>query len=168
MSAVTPHQLAVHALALAASLVLAAFLTPRHWWRRPNLKALAVLVAGTWGLGAMLLALVPERAEARPAAALHAVPPAPALPAQLSYRVHEDLNLRIAAGTGARRLALVRAGAIVTTTGKREGDWWQVRTRGSEAAAPEIEGWVSSLWLRRAEEARSRRGRSHAGRDAAG
>lgn len=166
-----PHQLAMYALAFAASLVLAAFLTPRHWWRRPNLKALAVLVAGTWGLGAMLLAFVPERAEARPAAPLQAIPAipvTPALPAQVSYRVHEDLNLRAAAGTGARRLALVPAGATVTTTGAREGDWWQVRTRGEEAASPEIEGWVSSLWLRRAEEARTRRGRSRAGRDAAG
>jgi hypothetical protein len=45
----------------------------------------------------------------------------------------------------------VPAGATVTTTGARDGDWWQVRATFGGAAP--VEGWVSSLWLRRAEEA---------------
>ena len=161
-----PTTLIAYALALAATLVLAALLTPKAWWRRPNLKALAVLVAGTWGIGALLLAAAPERAEAHaqslPASlAAPVAVTAPAFPAHASYRVFEDLNLRAGAGIGARRLALVPAGATVTTTGAREGDWWQVRTRSSEAGAPDLEGWVSSLWLRRAEEAGQRRARKH-------
>ena len=37
--------------ALAATLVLAAWCTPRAWWRRPNLRALAVVAGGTLGFG---------------------------------------------------------------------------------------------------------------------
>jgi hypothetical protein len=160
MPALSPpvlHALA-YAAALLVTLMLAAFITPARWWRRPNVKALAVLVAGTWGIGRVLLALSPEQAQARPlslAAPAPAPAPAPAL-AQQDYFVFEDLNLREAPGVGARRLALVPAGATVTTTGGREGDWWQVRTSVSTHA-----GWVSSLWLRRAEEAAARRSHRH-------
>ncbi len=144
--------LLAYTAALIATLMLAAFLTPSRWWRRPNVKALAVLVAGTWGIGSLLLAFAPERAIAQPVASpVQAIALAPM---EQDYFVFEDLNLREAPGVGARRVALVPAGATVTTTGAREGDWWQVRTSVSKRA-----GWVSSLWLRRAEEAASRRGR---------
>jgi hypothetical protein len=134
------------ALGLAATLVLAALLTPARWWRRPTLRALAVLAAGTWGIGSLLLAL-------KPAAATEAVAvirPAASISGR-SFHVFEDLNLRAASGTGARRIAVVPAGAQLTTTGAREGDWWEVS--GKVAGKP-VTGWVSSLWLRRAEEAR--------------
>ncbi|MDB5959799.1 MAG: hypothetical protein JWP59_1093 [Massilia sp.] len=143
-------------LALLLTLALASFLTPARWWRRPNVKALAVLAAGTWGIGSLLLALAPEPAAARAAsvpaapAAPVASPAPPVLPTQSTYLVFEDLNLRAAAGIHARRLALVPAGATVTTTGARDGDWWQVR---AEFGKRRVDGWVSSLWLRRAEEA---------------
>ena len=68
----------------------------------------------------------------------------------LRYRVYDDLNLRAAKGTGARRIAIVPAGSVVTTTGIRDGDWWQVSAR---VGGKEISGWSSSLWLRRADEA---------------
>lgn len=138
------------ALALLATLALAAFLTPARWWRRPNVKALAVLLIGTWGIGSALLALAPDRAEARVAD----IVPRARIPDTAAYLVFEDLNLRAAAGVHARRLALVPAGSTVTTTGVREGDWWQVRAQVNKLP---VDGWVSSLWLRRAEEAQGRR-----------
>lgn len=155
---------ATFAAALLASLVLASLLTPARWWRRPNLKALTVLVAGTWGIGSLLLALAPaaahdERAVTPAVAGVAVAQPVPAaalaplhMPAPIpaTFIVVDDLNLRARAGVQAARLALVPAGASVTTTGRREGDWWQVRT-GVGARARE--GWVSSLWLRRAQEA---------------
>jgi hypothetical protein len=51
----------------------------------------------------------------------------------------------------ARRVAVVPIGASVTATGERKGDWWQVSAR---VDGREVRGWVSSLWLRRPEEAR--------------
>ena len=138
------------ALALLATLALAAFLTPARWWRRPNIKALAVLLIGTWGIGSALLALAPDRAEAKIASST----PLASAPVVAHYLVFEDLNLRAAAGVHARRLALVPAGSTVTTTGVREGDWWQVRAQVNRLP---VDGWVSSLWLRRAEEAQGRR-----------
>lgn len=142
------------ALALLATLALASFLTPAGWWRRPNVKALAVLVAGTWGIGSALLALAPQPAEAEAEADARVASVSGAItPVQSTYLVFEDLNLRAAAGINARRLALVRAGSTVTTTGVRDGDWWQVRATVNRLP---VDGWVSSLWLRRAEEARKR------------
>src|SRR5450830_958860 len=85
------HLLA-YAAALIVTLMLAAFLTPARWWRRPNVKALAVLVAGTWGIGSVLLAFAPERALAQPVASpVQAITLAPA---GQDYFVFEDLNLR--------------------------------------------------------------------------
>ena len=34
-------------------------------------------------------------------------------------------------------------------TGRREGDWWQVR---ADVDGKSWQGWASSLWLRRADE----------------
>jgi hypothetical protein len=144
--------IAAFGAALLVTLVLAAFLTPRSWWRRPNLRALSVLAVGTWGIGTLLLAL-----SQKPALAAETVA-APILASATSvtqsaggerYRVYDDLNLRAAKGVGAERIAVVPVGAVVTTTGVRDGDWWQVRARVDGKV---ITGWSSSLWLRRAAE----------------
>ena len=111
------HPIAAYAAGLIATLVLAAWLTPGHWWRRPNLRALCLVAAGTWGIGALLLSLTQG-------AAVAAVTE-PALNAQ-TYRVQEDLNLRAGKGTGASRVGVVPAGTMVTATGLRDGDWWQL------------------------------------------
>lgn len=140
------------ALGLAITLVLAAFLTPGSWWRRPNLRALAILVAGTWAFGSLLLGLTPMPAMAAAAATEAIAPIRPvSRTAGRSYHVFEDLNLRAASGIGARRVAVVPVGAVVTATGVREGDWWEVSTR---VGGKQLTGWVSSLWLRRADEHR--------------
>lgn len=65
------------------------------------------------------------------------------------YRVHAALNLRAAGGVDAERLLVVPAGSRLTATGRRDGDWWQVRGTVNGAA---VEGWASSLWLRRVDE----------------
>jgi hypothetical protein len=138
--------LACYGAALLLTLMLAARLTPHAWWRRANLRALAVLVLGTGILGSALwwLAAPPRQT---PVLAVAGSLDAP-LPGR-SYRVADALNLRAANGVGARRVMTLPAGAIVTATGVRQGDWWQVRTRvGGEA----FEGWASSLWLRREDE----------------
>jgi hypothetical protein len=134
------------AVALILTLVLAAWLTPRAWWRRPNARALGVLCAGTFGIGSALLWLAgPSTAAARPAAV------AAFAPETRTYRAYDDLNLRDGTGVFARRVAVVPIGASVTATGERKGDWWQVSAR---VDGREVRGWVSSLWLRRPEEAR--------------
>jgi hypothetical protein len=140
-------------IGLAITLVLAAFLTPARWWRRPNLRALAVLVAGTWGIGSLLLWLAPAPAMATTAARIEdigAIRPI-SLTSGRSYRVFEDLNLRAESGIAARRVAVVPVGAVVTATGGRNGDWWEVSAR---VGGKPVTGWVSSLWLRRADERR--------------
>ena len=151
---VTLTQAAAYAVALALTLCLCAWLTPRSWWRRPNARALGVLGVGTAAGGTLLLAMFGtpapapqpgQSAQAREASGID-VPVAGA-----SYRVHDALNLRVAGGVGAERLLVVPAGARVEATGRRDGDWWQVRTK---VDGEEIEGWASSLWLRRADERR--------------
>ncbi len=141
------------ALGLAITLFLAAYLTPRQWWRRPNARALLIMVAGAWGFGSLLLYFVHQRAAgvAEPVAAAAASAPAPTAPliAGQPFQVHRDLNLRAAAGVDTARLVTVPAGATVTPTGVRDGDWWQVKAR---VAGHDTEGWVSSLWLRRSGE----------------
>lgn len=157
---------AAFAIGLVVTLVLAAWFTPAHWWRRPNARALAIVGLGTWGIGSLVLWLAQAPAPA-PQLAATAVPPVtPVTPVTMvtmgsasipamapgagrSYRVREDLNLRSARGTGARRIAVVPAGSVVTTTGVGDGDWWQVSTR---VGGKEVHGWSSSLWLRRADE----------------
>jgi len=133
---------------LLVTLVLAAWLTPRAWWRRANARALAVLAAGTVGIGGLLFWLVAP-AEAARAAQPVAVAVGSPLLAGHSYRVYQDLNLRAASGVTSRRLAVVPAGASVTATGARDGDWWQVAT---QVDGREVRGWSNSLWLRRPDE----------------
>lgn len=138
------------AIGLVITLVLAAFLTPRGWWKRPNVRALAILAVGTWGIGTLLLAMAPKPAMATTSATegIAAIRPAP-LTAGRTYHVFEDLNLRSASGIGARRVTVVPVGAMVTATGARDGDWWEVSAR---VGGKPVTGWVSSLWLRRADE----------------
>jgi hypothetical protein len=146
---------------LLATLVLAAFVTPRQWWRRANARALALLAAGTLAIAAALLWLAGEPASLGAGRAMLAsaalksgertegAPGAPS--AGRSYRVHDDLNLRSASGVGAQRMAVVPAGATVVATGEQTGEWWRVRAR---VEGRDFEGWASSLWLRRADERR--------------
>lgn len=143
------------AAGLAITLFLAAYLTPRSWWRRPNARALAIMVAGAWGLGSLIL----YAAQGAPAVAAVPTQAAPAAPPSIApeaepiagkpFQVHRDLNLRLTAGVDSPRLGTVPAGATVTPTGVRSGDWWQIRAR---VAGRESTGWASSLWLRRSGE----------------
>lgn len=137
--------LACTGAALLATLLLAARLTPQGWWRRPNARALAVLVLGTGAIGAMLwwIAAPPPSAPARLERALDTPL------AGRAYRVADALNLRAHKGVGARRVTVLPAGSVVTPTGMREGDWWQV---SATVDGRPVEGWASSLWLRRADE----------------
>lgn len=136
--------LAAFAIAFVLTLVLASWLTPARWWRQLNLRAIAIVGLGTWGIGSVLLWL----------AQLGSTPVMAAMPlaaASHSYRVHEALNLRSGTGTDERRIAVVPAGTLVTATGLRDGDWWQV---SAQVDGKQVLGWSSSLWLRRAEESR--------------
>ena len=147
--------LAAFGLGLIATLVLAAWLTPAHWWRQLNARAIAIVGFGTWAIGTLVLSLAQSHYPAPPVAATPATLGIAALSvaapdAGRSYRVREDLNLRAGKGTGARRIAVVPAGSVVTTTGAGDGDWWQVSTR---VGGKEVRGWSSSLWLRSADEA---------------
>lgn len=150
-------------LALALTLALASCLTPRAWWRRPNLRAFAVAGGGTLAFAALFLALFGQAGWLRPAppvapAALAAGAPigihgaAPIVGAR--YLAIDDLNMRDANGVRAPRVAVLRAGSTVTALGPVDGDWWRVSARVDGEAR---EGWASSLWLRRADERRSRR-----------
>lgn len=142
MGTINCFSAAAYAVGLIVTLVLAAVLTPPAWWRRPNLRALAILGGGAWGIGALLLSLTQG-----PALAAATAPPPPG--AGATYRVVDDLNLRAAKGTAAARIGVVPAESIVTATGLRDGDWWQVSAR---VDGREVRGWSSSLWLRRADE----------------
>ena len=140
--------------ALLATLALAARLTPRAWWRRPNAQALAVLVLGTCIIGGALWWLAGPHADASADVSADAFATAPLarfeapLPGR-SYRVADALNLRASNGVGARRMAVLPAGSVVVATGVRDGDWWRVK---AEIDGEAFEGWASSLWLRRADE----------------
>lgn len=139
-----------YAAGLAATLVLAAFLTPRTWWRRANLRAAAVLTLGTLLIGGSLAWLFAP-VQARPAiVATASLPPDAAPEAGKHYRVHDHLNLRSGRGVGAMRLGVVPAGATVIATGVRQGDWWEVT---AHIDGQQVSGWASSLWLRRTDEA---------------
>lgn len=161
---VTAYHLAAYGAGLAMTLVLASYLTPRNWWRRPTARGLAILLGGTWAFGALLMHAfgtplpantlagaaplsvgVPDARAAANAQALAAAWSGDDIPGQ-PFRVHRALNLRADPSTSAERLGTVRAGTMVTPTGKRRGDWWQVT---AETDGREQTGWASSLWLRR-------------------
>ncbi|MFC0251678.1 SH3 domain-containing protein [Massilia consociata] len=141
--------LAAYAGALLLTLCLAARLTPRGWWRRANARALAVLAGGTLVLGWLLHALLAPSTPVQATVPPTALAPADVPVAGARYRTHDALNLRAAAGIGAPRLAVVPAGALVAATGRHQGDWWQVSV---EVQGRRLEGWASSLWLRRGDE----------------
>jgi len=134
-------QLAAYAGGLAATLVLACYLTPARWWRRPTARNLAIVALGTWGIGAALAHGLDGDSGPQPA---QAAAPAPSM-AGASFRVYRALNLRAGAGTQSARLAVIPAGALVTLTGERDGDWWQL---SADAGGRRHTGWASSLWLR--------------------
>ena len=137
--------------ALVLTLCACAWLTPRAWWHRPNARALGVLAAGTVAGGALLLALFGVPVTLPPSVELAEAPlQATDVPvAGAPYRVRDALNLRVAGGIGAERLLVVPGGTRVIATGRRDGDWWQVR---ANLDGKHVEGWASSLWLRRADE----------------
>lgn len=149
-----------YAAGLVATLALASVLTPTRWWRRPNARAAAILAGGTWGIGALLLMLLQPMTLAGAAsnpsssgvAALRMAPSMVmpiALEHGVQYRVYQSLNLRAGAGTNAARVGVVPVGAVVTASGARDGDWWQLTA--SVDGRP-TQGWASSLWLRRLDE----------------
>jgi hypothetical protein len=139
-----------YGLGLLLTLVLAGWLTPHRWWRRPTAGTAALVGGGTLAFGALFAGLLPAAARpvAWPVPLAAAVAPAPVADT-LRYRVVDDLNLRAAKATGAPRLAVLPAGTLVTRTGEADGDWWRVRAR---VHGREVEGWASSLWLRRVDE----------------
>jgi hypothetical protein len=155
-------RVAAFGLGLVLTLVLAGCLTPRRWWQRPTARNLALAGGGTLAFGALFAALFGTLFATQFATPLPAAPAAmplsvaPGRQVQLTsaapalrYRVIEDLNLRAAKATGATRLAILPAGTLVHPTGTADGDWWQVRAR---LKGRQIEGWASSLWLRRVDE----------------
>ncbi|MYM67733.1 SH3 domain-containing protein [Pseudoduganella sp. FT55W] len=164
MEAVQLHAIAAFAAGLIVTLFLAAYLTPRSWWKRPNARALFITVAGAWGFGSLILYATHAPAAANThaiATGATAAPDAAARPAGGStslaadaiagkpFRVHRDLNLRAAPGVQAARVIVVPAGAIVTPTGTHDGDWWQIKT---VIDGHQETGWSNSLWLRRGDE----------------
>lgn len=140
--------IAALAIGVLGTLVLAAWLTPARWWRQLNARALAIIGLGTWAIASGVLWLAQAPA---PAMAMTAALPAPLPDAGRRFTVHEDLNLRAAQGTGSKRLAVVPAGSVVTATGVRDGDWWQL---SAQVDGQQVRGWSSSLWLRRPAEGR--------------
>ncbi|MET0319480.1 MAG: SH3 domain-containing protein [Duganella sp.] len=135
---------------LVLTLCLAAYLTPRSWWRRLNARALLIAGVGAWVFGSLILDALPGAqpvvAATLPVPGAGAVDQPPSMFAGRQFHVHRALNLRATAGVDAPRLRTVPAGATVTATGRRNGDWWQVTASGDGG---ECTGWVSSLWLRR-------------------
>ncbi|RZT10877.1 SH3 domain-containing protein [Duganella sp. CF402] len=162
MDAITLHAVAAFVAGLIITLVLAAYLTPRGWWKRPNARALFIMVAGAWGFGSMILyathapataagsaRAAPTHTAALPSHADDAVRAGDSRTVGQPFRVHRDLNLRAAPGVQSTRVIVVPAGAIVTPTGQHDGDWWQVSTVLDGRTQT---GWASSLWLRRSGE----------------
>lgn len=167
---------------LATTLLLAASLTPRRWWRQPTALGLAGLFAATWLIGAASLACVnwlgwPQRLLYADILSLQrghdavawkevdgvrgfermfapflaqglgqpaTMASASTTAASRQFSVRQALNMREHAGIDGKRLSTLGVGDIVTTTGLRLGDWWQVQT---SVDGRRRMGWVSSLWL---------------------
>lgn len=62
MATATLYEAGAFAIGLVLTLFLASWLTPRCWWRRPNARALLILLAGAWGFGSLILHLAPPAA----------------------------------------------------------------------------------------------------------
>ncbi len=156
METVKLYSACAFAAGLVITLFLAAYLTPRSWWRPPNARALLIAVGGAWAIGSLILYALPgkpamagttasEESTSTPTPLAQPAAPIAGQP----FQVHRDLNLRATAGVNSPRLITVPAGATVTPTGMRSGDWWQIK---ASVAGRESTGWVSSLWLRRSGE----------------
>ncbi|ALK96957.1 hypothetical protein AB595_04600 [Massilia sp. WF1] len=145
---------AAYGIGLLLTLALAGLLTPRRWWRRPTAGNLAMVGGGTLAFGFLVASLLPAAAPAVASPQEQPLTPPLSLVRRMPaaaprYRVIDSLNLRAAKATGAPRLAVLPAGTLVTPLGSLDGDWLRVRARLN---GKEIEGWTSSLWLRRVDE----------------
>jgi hypothetical protein len=143
-------------LAIFLCVLVAAIATPRHWWRKPTVLGLLGLAGGSFLLAQVLFHALPGaahhpigltqvastamKAKAATDKALNQAFSSQALSNQ-AFQVHQALNLRRQAGTDSPLITTLPVGSKVWLTGKRDGDWWQVRTS-------RYSGWVSSLWLR--------------------
>lgn len=70
-----------------------------------------------------------------------AVQVSPAAAQRPIVRTTANLNLRSGAGTKHRSLAVLKKGTTVVPTGKKSGEWWQLKTAGKT-------GWASSKYLK--------------------
>jgi len=117
MHTATLYTAGAFAAGLALTWSLCAWLTPRSWWRRPNLRALGLSAAGAWGFGSLILAAVPV--VALPVMALPATPVSElALPmAALPVAAAPVPVLPVAAASTARQ----RSASTATTSGMAAG-----------------------------------------------
>lgn len=84
-----------------------------------------------------------------PKPALAAVP-APASPKpgpQGRYHTFHRVNLREKPGVESPRLMVIPSGQEIIFDGALEGDWWRIKTESAQV------GWLSSIWVRRLDEA---------------
>jgi hypothetical protein len=111
------------------TLVLAAFLTPRAWWRRPNLRALALAVLALGTCSAPVRGAPAVAARRGPPRRGRAASSAGCRHRRCSYRVVDDLNLRAATGVRRAAPAVLPPAPWCSATGAVDGDWWQVSAR---------------------------------------
>lgn len=138
------------ASACGLTLLTLAWATPRQWWRQLTagglLLCLAVGMAWWLGLQALLQYVQGAGLASGSSATAPAVSSAAKDGPQLFWVKH-SLHLRQQAGTSGALLHKLPARTWVLAHGPREGDWWQV-----QSCLDGSRGWVSSLWLRRAQE----------------
>jgi len=117
MHTATLYTAGAFATGLARTWSLCAWLTPRSWWRRPNLRALGLSAAGAWGFGSLILAAMPV--VALPVMPLSAMPLSDlALPmAALPVAAAPVPVLPVAAASTARQ----RSASVATTSGMAAG-----------------------------------------------
>ena len=113
MHTATLYTAGAFAAGLALTWSLCAWLTPRSWWRRPNLRALGLSASGAWGFGSLILAAMPV--VALPVMPLSAMPFSElALPmAALPVAAAPVPVLPVAAASTARQ----RSASTATTSG---------------------------------------------------
>jgi len=126
MHTATLYTAGAFAAGLALTWSLCAWLTPRSWWRRPNLRALGLSAAGAWGFGSLILA-------AAPVVALPAMPLSElALPmAGLPVAAAPVPVLPVAAASTVRQ----RSASVATTSGMAAGP--SSARRGAETGVRE-------------------------------
>ena len=117
MHTATLYTAGAFAAGLALTWSLCAWLTPRSWWRRPNLRALGLSASGAWGFGSLILAAMPV--VALPVMPLSAMPFSElALPmAALPVAAAPVPVLPVAAASTVRQ----RSASVATTSGMAAG-----------------------------------------------